>query len=79
MMQQNITSTLYARSFINGEWVDGEGDVVGRISPVNGELIGSYRKSSLRQADLAIRSAKEAQKKWKEVPLLDKLDLLKKA
>ncbi|OIK14977.1 hypothetical protein BIV60_10610 [Bacillus sp. MUM 116] len=74
-----VTATLNAKAFINGKWVEGEGELVQLKSPVNGEILGTYRESSLEQVDLAIKSAKEAQKKWAEVPLLDKLDLLKNA
>lgn len=74
-----LSSTLAAKSYINGRWVDGEGELVERTSPINGELLGFYRKTSLEQVDLAIKSAKEAQKKWKDVPLVDRLDLLHKA
>jgi acyl-CoA reductase-like NAD-dependent aldehyde dehydrogenase len=78
-MKQTASTTLYSRTFINGKWIDGEGNLVTLTSPVDGRVLGSYQNSSLEQVDLAIKSAKEAQKKWAEVPLLDKLDLLQKA
>ncbi|MGG1678407.1 aldehyde dehydrogenase family protein [Neobacillus sp. NRS-1170] len=78
-MKQTASKTLYAKTFINGKWMDGEGDLVTLTSPVDGNVLGSYQNSSLEQVELAIKSAKEVQKKWAEVPLLDKLDLLQKA
>ncbi|WP_183192374.1 aldehyde dehydrogenase family protein [Brevibacillus fluminis] len=79
-MSQPITqATLHAKSFINGEWVEGEGELMERISPVTGQQLGTFRASSLEQVNRAIKSAKEAQKKWADVSLLDRIDLLKRA
>ncbi|MDQ6594906.1 aldehyde dehydrogenase [Bacillus salipaludis] len=79
-MEKTVSKAiLNAKTYINGMWMDGEGELVEVVSPVNGEIIGNYRNSSIEQVNLAIKSAKEAQKEWANVPLLDKLDLLKKA
>lgn len=72
-------ATLQAKSYINGQWVEGEGEVIERYSPINGELLGQIRACSSEQVDVAIQSAKEAQKSWAEVPLMERVELLKRA
>ncbi|MDR1796733.1 MAG: aldehyde dehydrogenase family protein [Clostridiales Family XIII bacterium] len=70
---------LYAKNYINGEWVDGEGEEKQVISPIDGKSIGSFRAASEAQVDAAVKSAKAAQKEWARVSLREKCDLLEEA
>ncbi|RNB85463.1 aldehyde dehydrogenase [Brevibacillus fluminis] len=72
-------ATLQAKSYINGQWVEGEGEIIEIISPVNGELFGTVRACSIEQVEAAVESAKKAQKRWARMALLDRLDILRRA
>ncbi|MDR1922072.1 MAG: aldehyde dehydrogenase family protein [Candidatus Adiutrix sp.] len=70
---------LYAKNYINGEWLDGKGELKEVVSPIDGAVIGTFRAATPEQVDLAVRSAKAAQKEWRQVSLREKCDFLEKA
>jgi len=67
---------LRAQCYINGEWVDGDGALKEVVSPIDGEVFGTFNAATPEQVDAAVKAAKEAQKSWKEVSLREKCDLL---
>lgn len=71
---------LYAQCYINGKWVDGEGALKEVRSPIDGEVIGTFKEASPNQVNLAVKCAKEAQVNWhRNVSLREKCDLMEKA
>ncbi|ATD53907.1 NADP-dependent glyceraldehyde-3-phosphate dehydrogenase [Clostridium chauvoei] len=68
------------RNLVNGEWVSNkDGKFIELYSPVNGELVGRVPAMTKEEVNFAITSAKEAQKKWKEITINQRADILYKA
>lgn len=61
----------YNKSFIDGQWVDGEEErVVEIVNPYDNEILTEVKLASLRQLDQAFQGAKKAQKAWGNDPEL---------
>ncbi len=60
--------------FFNGEaWVDSlSGKTVEIVSPIDGQIIGKIQQVTHAEIDRAIARAKEAQKNWQEVPMVER-------
>ena len=57
------------KNFIAGEWVDAAGgETFESHSPANGELIGTFPKSTAEDVDRAVEAAKQAFEDWRLVP-----------
>jgi RHH-type proline utilization regulon transcriptional repressor/proline dehydrogenase/delta 1-pyrroline-5-carboxylate dehydrogenase len=64
---------------INGEYVQTE-KYIDSVNPSNpSEIVGKIGLMSMSQADLAIKSAKEAFKTWSKTPVKQRADILRKA
>ena len=51
--------------YINGQWKDSDSkETISIISPYTNEEVGKVQAITQEEADLAIKSAKEAQKEW---------------
>ncbi|MBO0960562.1 CoA-acylating methylmalonate-semialdehyde dehydrogenase [Neobacillus sp. MM2021_6] len=62
--------TAVLKNFINGEWVNsGSGQTLDVPNPATNEVISKVPVSSKEDVDLAVSAAKEAFKKWKNVPV----------
>ena len=63
------TTVKQFQNYIGGEWVDAaSGDTFDSTSPADGELIGTFPKSSAEDVDRAVAAAKEAFEDWRIVP-----------
>jgi acyl-CoA reductase-like NAD-dependent aldehyde dehydrogenase len=63
------TSTELHRNFIGGQWVDASSDeTFASRSPANGDLIGTFGRSTAEDVDRAVDVAKEAYASWRLVP-----------
>jgi acyl-CoA reductase-like NAD-dependent aldehyde dehydrogenase len=63
------TGTDLHRNFIAGEWVDAtSGETFESRSPANGDLIGTFVRSTADDVDRAVEAAKEAFRSWRLVP-----------
>lgn len=68
------------KNFINGEWVfDPTGNIIEIKSPLDNSLVGKVQAMNKKDVDYVIKSSKEAQKKWREVPINVRADILNKA
>ena len=65
-----------ALCLINGEWVEGEGELHDIHSPINGEVVSQVRYASLAQVDAAAKAARAAQKEWAAVPMMTKAKMM---
>jgi len=53
------------KNFIDGEWVDSSnGETLNKISPVDGQVIGTFPSATRDDVDRAIESAEESFEKW---------------
>ena len=62
------TGTQTRQNLIGGEWVDASGETFESRSPANGDLIGTFPRSSADDVDRAVAAAKEAYESWRLVP-----------
>lgn len=67
------------KSLIGKNWVDAtDGKVIKVYNPANNELVDTVPSLTKEQVDEAVEVAKKAQKKWEEVPLHERCDVLTK-
>ncbi|MFQ6372575.1 succinylglutamate-semialdehyde dehydrogenase [Shewanella sp. YIC-542] len=50
--------------FINGHWLDGEGQPMVSVNPANGDTLWQGRAASIAQVDAAVTAARDAQFGW---------------
>ena len=63
------TTTRSFQNYIGGEWVDAaSGETFDSTSPADGELIGTFPRSSADDVDRAVAAAKAAFEDWRLVP-----------
>lgn len=68
------------KNLIGGDWVIADDcDYIEILSPVDKSLVGKVGAMNTGEVDKAVRVAKEAQKKWRDVPVSDKAEILYKA
>ncbi len=60
------------KNFLDNKFVDGNGDFLSVICPVNGKIIGNFRSSNHADIDMAVVSAVKAQKSWEETPIKER-------
>ena len=66
-------------AFIGGEWVAGDGEEIEVRSPGTGEVLGTVVGSSPAQVDRAVEAAAEAFLTWRKTPLLERVELCRRA
>ena len=72
--EQNI---ITVKNYINGTWVPWIGtETVAIINPANKEIIGKCPLGTSQDIDNAVKSASEAFKTWREVPTIDRVQIL---
>jgi acyl-CoA reductase-like NAD-dependent aldehyde dehydrogenase len=65
------------RNYVGGEWIDAAGgETFESRSPANGELIGTFPRSSAEDVDRAVDAAKEAFERWRLMPAPRRGELL---
>jgi len=66
-----------AKNYIGGEWVDATGDEsFDSVNPANGEVLGTFPRSSIEDVDRAVEAAKEAYESWRLVPAPKRAEIL---
>jgi len=68
------------KNLVNGNWVESqEGNYITIYSPINNAEIGKVPAMKANDVDIAIESAKEAQKSWKNKTIDERAEILYKA
>ena len=68
------------RNLIDGKWQSTKTNNLIEIkSPIDGSLVGRIQSMSKEEVDFAIDNAKNAQKKWRTVPVNERAEILYKA
>src|SRR5581483_5189907 len=63
--------------YINGVWEQPEGRTMGNVTnPATGEIIAQTPYATAADVDRAVRSAHEAFLKWRDVPVVDRVQVL---
>jgi acyl-CoA reductase-like NAD-dependent aldehyde dehydrogenase len=71
--------TTYRGAFIDGEWVAGGGDEITVTNPDTGEAVGSVSQATPEQIDLAVASARKAFESWRRTPVLERVEICRRA
>jgi succinate-semialdehyde dehydrogenase / glutarate-semialdehyde dehydrogenase len=71
--------TTRSGAFIGGDWVAGDGEEIEVRSPGTGELLGTIVGSSPAQVEQAVEAAAEAFASWRRSPLLERVELCRRA
>jgi acyl-CoA reductase-like NAD-dependent aldehyde dehydrogenase len=71
--------TTYRGAFIDGEWVAGGGEEITVTNPDTGEAIGSVSAATPDQIDLAVASARRAFETWRRTPVLERVEICRRA
>lgn len=58
----------HVQNFINGKWVEADGDKLDSRDPANGKLLAEFRQATIDDVDAAIAAAKAAFPAWKATP-----------
>ncbi|MBI3591626.1 MAG: CoA-acylating methylmalonate-semialdehyde dehydrogenase [Candidatus Melainabacteria bacterium] len=70
-------SVSTVKNYINGKWVLSIGtETVDVINPANKKIIGRCPLGNSQDVDNAVKAAKEAFKTWREVPTIDRVQIL---
>jgi len=68
------------RNLIDGQWVSSKnGEFIEITSPIDDSIIGKVPAMTKEEVDFVFKSSKEAQLKWKKVPLSERAEILYKA
>ena len=65
--------------YIGGEWIPGDGEEIEVTSPATGELLGTVAAATPAQVDAAVKAAADAFPAWREVSLLERVELCRAA
>lgn len=76
----NISENNIYKNYVNGEWIlSNSNRVIDIHSPLDDTLVGRISAMNHEEVDNAIRTAKAAQKQWRDVPISEKAKILYKA
>jgi aldehyde dehydrogenase (NAD+) len=65
------------KHYIDGEWVEGDGDETFKsYSPANGEELGEFQRATESDVDRAMAAADEAFEEWRELSRIDRAEYL---
>lgn len=79
IIERKYLHLLNQKACINGEWVPAiSGKTFKVTNPSNGETIGTVPDMDLEDAKLAVKSAKEAFKSWKNVTAKERAQILRR-
>ena len=69
---------LQTQAFINGRWVDAnDGETLDVTNPATGEVIASVAKVGSAETATAIEAASEAMKRWRDLPVKARANILR--
>lgn len=76
--QLSDPSLLQTQAFINGRWVDAnDGETLDVTNPATGEVIASVAKVGSAETATAIEAASEAMKRWRDLPVKARANILR--
>lgn len=62
--------------YINGQWLQGKGDILRSIDPADASLVWQANTATVEQVDLAIHAARDAFPTWANRPLEERLAII---
>jgi len=73
------TTATHPGAFIGGEWQEGGGATIEVHSPYDGSLVGAVNAATDAQLEAAVAAAKAAFPAWRRTPLMERVDILRRA
>jgi malonate-semialdehyde dehydrogenase (acetylating)/methylmalonate-semialdehyde dehydrogenase len=70
ILEEPIKKVLQLKNYVDGEWVESEGDVKDVVNPANGKVIATVPISTKEEIDAAVEAAREAFPDWRRTPPL---------
>ena len=70
ILEEPIKEVLTLRNYINGEWVESEGELVDIVNPATCKVIAKVPISTREEIDATVKAAKEAFPEWRRTPPL---------
>ncbi|HUW44555.1 MAG TPA: aldehyde dehydrogenase family protein, partial [Dehalococcoidia bacterium] len=68
ILEEPIKGIVEVKNYIDGEWVESEGEIQDVVNPVNGEVIARVPISTKEEIDTAVEAAKVAFPDWRRTP-----------
>jgi len=76
MLEEPIKEPLQLRNYIDGEWVESEGDTRDVVNPATGKIVATVPISTEDEINEAVEAAKEAYPGWRRTPPLARVRCL---
>ncbi len=76
MLEEPIKEPLHLRNYIDGEWVESEGERKGVVNPATGKAIATVPISTEGEINEAVEAAQEAYPDWRRTPPLARVRCL---
>ena len=74
---EKIKNILPVKNYINGKWIESSGtEFVDVINPATKELIAKCPLGNKKDVDNAVIAGKEAYKSWRQIPVIDRVQIL---
>ena len=68
LLEEPVKEVRLVKNFINGEWVESEGELRDVVNPATGQTIARVPISTKEEMDAAIEAAQEAFPDWRRTP-----------
>jgi len=76
ILEEPIKEVLHLNNYIDGDWVESEGEVKDVVNPATGKVIARVPISTADEFDEAVEAAKEAYPDWRRTPPLARVRCL---
>ena len=76
ILEEPIKETLHLRNYIDGEWLESEGELRSVINPATGKAIARVPISTEDEVNAAVEAAQEAFPEWRSTPPLARVRCL---
>ena len=70
ILEEPIKEVLQLQNYVDGEWVDSEGETKDVVNPATGKAIAKVPISTKNEIDAAVEAAKQAFPDWRRTPPL---------
>ena len=72
ILEEPIKGVPMVKNYIDGEWVESQGDIIDVVNPVTCEPIATVGISTKAEIDTAVAAAKEAFPDWRRTPAVSR-------
>src|SRR4030043_1103793 len=68
ILEEPVKGIVEVKNYIDGEWVDSQGEIQEVVNPINGKVIARVPISTKEEIDAAVEAAKAAFPDWRRTP-----------